>query len=255
MINLQIIDLSLPLENFASEPYPPQIVYYDHKAGARRLANLAGVEPTDFPEAMALASESVTASTHSGTHIDAPWHYGPLCEGKPSLTVDNIPLEWCYGPAVILDMRWKEPGSEITIPDMEEALKKISYTLNESDIPLLQTGADKYWGTSKYLDMQSGLGLEGTEWLLDQGVRCIGIDAWGLDRPVKEMAKQAREGKDNSCLWPSHMYGRKREYLQIEKLANLDLIPMPHGFIICAFPVKITNASAGWCRAVALIQK
>lgn len=252
---IRVIDLSIPLENFSSEPYPPQVIYYDHRAGARRLALLAGVEPTDFPETMALASETVTASTHSGTHIDAPWHYGPTCEGKPARTVDTIPLEWCYGPGVILDLRWKEAGSEIMVSDLQKVLQSIDYRLKEGDIPLLQTGADKHWGTSRYLAMQSGLGLKGTEWLLEQGVRCIGIDAWGLDRPVKKMVEQAREEKDNSCLWPSHMYGRKREYLQIEKLANLDRVPRPHGFIVSAFPVKIASASAGWCRAVAIINE
>ncbi|MGB9879488.1 MAG: cyclase family protein [Anaerolineae bacterium] len=249
---MKIIDLSLPHENFASEPYPPEIVYFDHSAGSRRLAKLAGVEPSDFPDSLGLASERVTASTHSGTHVDAPWHYGPICEGMASRTIDRIPLEWCYGPGVILDMRYKEPGSEITIEDLEKALEKISYTLKPGDIVLLQTGADKYWGTSRYVDMQSGLGVEGTAWLLERGIRCIGIDAWGLDRPVSRMGQAYKSG-DKSALWPSHMYGRKREYLQIEKLANLDLVPHPIGFTVCAFPIKIANGSAGWCRAVAII--
>ncbi|MGB9867659.1 MAG: cyclase family protein [Bacillota bacterium] len=249
---MKIIDLSLPHENFASEPYPPEIVYFDHAAGARRIAKLAKVEPADFPDSLGLASERVTSSTHSGTHVDAPWHYGPMCEGKPSRTIDKIPLEWCYGPGVILDMRHKEPGSEITVQDLRQALEKIGYTLKPGDIVLLQTGADKYWGTSKYVDMQSGLGVEGTAWLLDQGIRCIGIDAWGLDRPVSKMGESYRSG-DKYALWPSHMYGRKREYLQIEKLANLDQVPRPFGFIVSAFPIKIANGSAGWCRAVAIV--
>jgi kynurenine formamidase len=82
--------------------------------------------------------------THSGTHVDSPWHYGPLCEGKPSQTIDQIPLEWCYGPGVVLDMRHKEPGSEITVDDLKIALEKIQYTLKPLDIVMLQTGADKY---------------------------------------------------------------------------------------------------------------
>ena len=250
---VKIIDLSLPLENFASEPYPPQISYYDHKSGARRLAKLAGVEPSDFPDGMGLASESVTATTHSGTHVDSPWHYGPMAEGRQSRTIDTIPLEWCYGNGVVLDMRSKAPGSEINVKDIKDALEKIDYILKEGDIVLLQTGADRYWGSNKYLEMYPGLGLEGTAWILEKGVKCIGIDAWGLDIPVKKMAESINKGEDKSMLWAAHFYGRSKEYLQIEKMANLDQIRKPFGFTVCAFPVKITGASGGWCRAVAIV--
>lgn len=254
-MSVRIIDLSLPLENFASEPYPPRIIHHDHAAGARRLSKLAGVDPADFPDSLGLASELVEATTHSGTHVDAPWHYGPTSEGKPSLTIDRVPLEWCYGSGVVIDVRHKTPGSEITATDLKISLEKISYNLKKGDIPLIQTGADKYWGTSRYLDMQPGLGEEGTAWLLDQGVKCIGIDAWGLDRSVKQMAEDIKSGGDKSLLWAAHMYGRKREYLQIEKLANLDMIPVPYGFTLSALPVKVANASGGWCRAVAIVNQ
>ena len=54
-------------------------------------------------------------------------------------------------------------------------------------------------------------------------------------------------------LWPAHFYGRRREYAQIEKLAGLDRLPAPTGFTFAAFPVKISRASGGWCRAVAIV--
>ncbi len=254
-MSIRIIDMSLPLENYASEPFPPEIMYIDHQSGARRLAKLAGVEPTDFPDHMGLASERVTATTHSGTHVDAPWHYGPVSGGKKASSVDQIPLEWCYGNGVILDMRCKEAGSEITVKDLKQSLNKIDYILKEKDIVLLQTGADKHWGTTGYTNMHSGLGYDGTRWLLESGIRCIGIDAWGLDIPVKNMAEKVNSTGDKRGLWAAHFYGREKEYLQIEKLANLDKIPTPYGFTVCAFPTKIANASAGWCRAVAIVNE
>jgi kynurenine formamidase len=249
----KVIDLSLPLENYASEPFPPKITYYDHAAGARRLSTLAGVDPTDFPDSLGLATEVIETTTHSGTHVDAPWHYGPTSEGKTALTIDQIPLEWCYGSGVVIDVRHKQPGTEITVLDLKTALENISYTLKEGDIPLIHTGVDQYWGTVRYLNMQPGLGEEGTAWLLDQGVKMIGIDAWGLDRSVKAMAEDIKQGGNKNLLWSAHMLGRKRAYLQIEKLANLDKIPVPYGFTVSAFPVKIANASGGWCRAVAIV--
>jgi kynurenine formamidase len=53
-------------------------------------------------------------------------------------------------------------------------------------------------------------------------------------------------------LWPAHFVGRKREYCQIERLANLGALPAPTGFTVHALPVRITGAGAGWTRAVAL---
>lgn len=252
----RFIDLSVAHQNGATEPFPPKIEHSDHSTGAHRLAKLAGIEATDFPDCMALATDIISGSGHSGTHVDAPFHYGPLCEGKPARTIDQIPLDWCYGPGVVLDMRHKEPGAEITVADMAEVLKKINYALKPGDIVLIHTGCDKYWGTDTktYLEMQSGLGVSGLEWLLDQGIRCIGIDAWTLDRPVNSMVEAYKATGDKSQLWPTHMHGRKREYLQIEKMANLDQLPKPHGFIVSALPVKFEGCTAGWCRAVAIIE-
>ena len=99
----------------------------------------------------------------------------------------------------------------------------------------------------------NGPSWEATAWILDQGIRCIGIDAWGLDRPAAKMGESYRAG-DRHALWPSHLYGRKKEYLQIEKLANLDRLPAPVGFTVCAFPCKFEGCSAGWTRAVAIVE-
>ncbi len=252
---VKLIDLSVLHQNGATEPFGPKIEHSDHLAGASRLAKMAGIEATDFPDTMALATDFISGSAHAGTHVDAPFHYGTTSEGKPAKTVDQVPLEWCYGPGVVLDMRHKQAGDEITVADLQQALAKISYTLQPGDIVLLHTGCDKYWGTDTqtYLAMQSGLGIDGLDWLLDQGIRCIGIDAWTLDRPVNAMVDAFKQKGDKTELWPTHMHGRKREYLQIEKLANLDSIPSPYGFIVSALPVKFAGCTAGWCRAVAIL--
>ncbi len=250
---MRIVDLSTPHQNGGSEPYPPVIEYMDHRDGARRLGQLAGIPPEDFPGGIALATEKITASAHSGTHVDAPWHYGPEVAGKKARTIDEIPLDWCYGPGVRLDFRNMEAGSSISGDDVRRALDLIDHKLSPGEIVLIQTGADAYWMTEQYLPAQSGLSLEATAYILDQGVRCIGIDGWGLDRPVAKMAEAHRRGEPNA-LWPAHFHGRKQEYIQIEKLANLDAVPET-GFVVAAFPVKILGASAGWCRAVALIDE
>ena len=58
---------------------------------------------------------------------------------------------------------------------------------------------------------------------------------------------------DGRVIWPAHFAGITKEYCQIEKLANLDQLPQPHGFYVSCLPVKIAHASAAWCRAIALV--
>ena len=253
----RFIDLSVSHQNGATEPFPPKIKHSDHVIGASRLGKMAGLAASDFPDSMALATDFISGSAHSGTHVDAPFHYGPLCEGKPAKSIDQIPLEWCFGPGVLLDMRHLAPGTEITVQELQKALAKINYTLKPGDIVLLHTGCDKYWGTdtATYLAKQSGLGVAGLDWLLDQGIRCIGIDAWTLDRPVNTMVESYRRSGDKRELWASHMHGRKREYLQIEKLAHLEELPKPYGFLVTALPVKFAGCTAGWCRAAAIFEE
>jgi kynurenine formamidase len=253
---LRLIDLSVPLEHdAASEPMPAQIHYLRHdKEGLEQMQQLLGVRPEDlvWSGGLGWAVEAVQAITHTGTHVDAPYHYGPQSEGKPARTIDQVPLEWCFAPGVVLDVRHKAAGEEITVADLQAALERISYTLSPLDIVLLQTGADRRLGSAEYF-AQPGLGREGVLWLVEQGVRVIGIDAYTLDRPFAAMVADYRRTGDGRYIWPAHFAGITREYCQIEKLANLDRIPRPHGFYVSCLPVKIHGASAGWCRAVALV--
>lgn len=253
---MQIIDLSVPLEHLAaSEPMPAEIHYVSHEAeGREQIQKFLGVRADDlvYSQGLGWAVEEIRAITHTGTHVDAPYHYAPTSEGRPARTIDEVPLEWCLAPGVVLDMRHKAPGDFITVDDLKAALARIEYSLRPLDILLLQTGADKRMGSSDYF-AQPGLGREGTLWLVEQGVKVIGIDAYTLDRPFTSMQADYQRTGDGRYIWPAHFAGITREYCQIEKLANLDALPRPHGFHVSCLPVKIHRASAAWCRAVALV--
>jgi kynurenine formamidase len=257
MLNkLRLIDLSVPLEHLAaSEPMPAQIHYVRHEEeGLEQMRRFFGITPEDlvYSDGKGWAIEEIHAITHTGTHVDAPYHYGPVSEGRPARTIDQVPLEWCFAPGVVLDFRKKPAGTTITVEDLEAALAQIEYQLQPLDIVLLHTGADKRLGSPDYFG-QPGLGRDGVLWLTEQGVRVIGIDAYTLDRPFTNMVEDYRRTGDGRHIWPDHFAGITREYCQIEKLANLDQIPRPHGFYVSCLPVKIAGASAGWCRAVALV--
>ncbi|MHA1266949.1 MAG: cyclase family protein [Candidatus Helarchaeota archaeon] len=248
----KIINLSVPIQHKAkSEPKPASIRYESHKAGVK-MAEPAGVTIEDFPDGIGLASEELTLITHVGTHLDAPYHFGPLVEGKPAKTIDQIPLDWCIGNGVVLDLSHKEDRARITKKDIEAAIEKINYQIQPWDIVLIRTDRDKLWGKYQYPWVHPGMTREATLFLIDKGVKIIGTDAYGFDRPFPDMFKEVKE--DKSSLWPAHFTGRDKEYLHIEKLANLDQLPN-HGFIFIAFPILIEKASAGWVRAVALVPK
>lgn len=249
---MQFIDLSVPIEEGPSELTAPAIDRQDHKVGSLVMQAIFNCTEDDLPQGLGWANENITLMTHSGTHLDAPYHYSPTSEGKPARTIDHIPLEWCFSDAVVLDMRHKPDGARIEVSDVENAIKKIGYSIKPLDIALIMTGADKFWGTPEYRNKGCGMGKEATLWLIDQGVKIMGTDAWGFDRPFAQMAEDFLKTSDTSLLWEAHFAGIEREYCHIEKLANLDLLPT-HGFKVACFPVRITGASAGWTRAVAIM--
>ena len=250
----KFIDLSIPLANFALEdPIPPSIMYYNHKDWARMQARNYGLRPKDFPDGIGLAREVVTANTHCATHMDAPFHYGPTCDGKPAKKIDQIPLDWCFGNGVRLDFTKQPRGVEITPDDLVQELDRIEYKLEPFDIVLIWTGAAKRSDPVEYWERHPGLSSDATEWLIECGIKTMGIDAFGWDNPFSRMVEDFRSGNLKK-LWPSHFLGRKREYCQIEKLANLEQIPYPMGFEVAVFPILIERASAAWCRAVAILE-
>ncbi|MDY6793837.1 MAG: cyclase family protein [Actinomycetota bacterium] len=254
----RFIDLSISIEDGLPSDPPamiPKILYMEHEAGAQSMAEFfPGMEPSeDLPGGLGWAVEILTLSTHSGTHLDAPWHYHPTMDGgKPALTIEDVPLEWCMGPGVVLDFRHFPDGYRVMPADVEDTLKKMDYELKEGDIVLVMTGADKYWGKLEYLSKGCGMSRKATLWILEHGVKVTGTDAWSWDRPFSFIIQDYQETGDASLIWEGHFASIERGYCHIEKLTNLDQLP-PHGFTLFCFPVKIKGASAGWIRAVAMV--
>lgn len=253
MARYRFVDLSVSLRNGAQEPDPPQIEYIDHAQGARRYAALWDIPATAFEDGKFAAVERVSALTHNGTHVDAPWHYGDMSEGARARTIDELPLEWFFNDGVVLDMRHKRPGDAIEAGDLQAELHRIGYRLKSLDIVLIHTGTARFFNEPGNWNMNPGMTRASTLWLIDQGIRVMGIDAWGWDRPFDRMIAEAQAGA--RTLWEAHYAGKQREYCQIEKLCNLEAIPCPFGFKVAVFPVKIAGASAGWARPVAIIDE
>ncbi|MGP8152922.1 MAG: cyclase family protein [Smithella sp.] len=245
-------DLSIPTEDNVSEPQPVKVEHKTHDSSLPVIELIFGAKKENMADCLGWADDAVSLFAHSGTHVDAPWHYSPLSENKKARTIDEMPLDWFFHDGVVLDFRHKHQGAGISIDDLRAALAKIKYTLKPWDIVLVQTGADKLWGKPEYFSAGCGMMEASTLWLIDQGCRVMGIDAWGWDRPFNAIKEEFVQTHDKSILWTAHKAGIKREYCHIEKLANLDALPKPFGFKVACFPVKLTGGSAGWTRVVAI---
>ena len=193
--------------------------------------------------------------THTGTHLDAPWHYHPtMSGGERAITIDEVPLDWCYGDGVMLDFSDKDDGYLITPMDVENKLTEIGYTLKPGDIVLIQSGADPYCNSEEYMVRGCGMGRASTNYLTERGVHVVGTDAWSWDRPLPLVAEEFKKNHDKSVIWEGHFAGIDRGYCHIEKLTNLDKLP-PFGFKVACFPIKIEGGSAGWVRPVAILEE
>jgi kynurenine formamidase len=254
---VKMVDLGIAIEDQThSDPpsMPTLIDYWDHAKGAEHMKSFfPGTTAADLPKGLGWAIEYIQLTTHSGTHLDAPWHYHPtMNNGEPARTIDQTPLEWCFSDGVVLNFSDKPDGYRVTARDVGEALRDIDYKLKPLDIVLVRSGAAPYWGGTEYLMRGCGMGREATLWLLERGVKIVGTDAWSWDRPLSYIAQEYTKTKDATLIWEGHFAGIEKEYYHMEKMTNLDKLP-PHGFKIVCFPIKIKAAGAGWVRPVALI--
>jgi kynurenine formamidase len=249
----------VPLENTvpADPPlYRPKITYVDHQASVPQLLSIfPGLTRQELPDGEGWAIETVELITHNGTHLDAPYHYHPtMNRGERAWTIDEVPLEWCLQSAVKLDFRHFADGYVVTAKDVETELKRIGHTLSPLEIVVVNTSAGATYGRPDFVNSGCGMGYEATMYLLERGVRLTGIDGWSWDAPFVYTAKKFAETGDASLIWEGHKAGRHIGYCHIEKLHNLELLPSS-GFVVSCFPVKIERASAGWTRAVAIIEE
>jgi kynurenine formamidase len=248
---MRLVDLSAPI---ASDPpevpdlLRTEVAYSDHAAGAEAIRGLLGVEPELLRDREGWAVETFTRlGTHSTTHVDAPWHYNSRIGGAPARTIDELPLEWFFAPGVIVDATDREDGDALGAGDVRERLPR---TLAELDIVLVRTGRDAFYGEPDYIARGPGVTAEATRWLYEQGVRVMGIDAWGWDAPLHLQAEEAKAAGEPGIFWAAHQ--ADLDYSQIERLVNLGELPA-EGFTVACFPLRLVGGSAAPSRVVAIV--
>lgn len=260
----RLIDITRPLENVDKASFPPKLLpllriiapriqYIDHAQGAAIMQALFKCQPTDLPAQEGWAEEDLTISSHLGTHVDAPWHYGSTCEGARARTIDEIELQELYADGVVLDMTDKRgTGQAITVNDIKAALQRIGYQIKNGDAVLIRTDHDKYALNDELRYNYPGMTRESTLFLAEQGAKIGGTDATGWDRPFHVMIAAFEKTRDKSEIWDAHYACRDRELIVVQQLANLDKLP-PHGFKVGFFPLHLKKCSAAPARVVAFL--
>ncbi len=252
---MKIIDLSKPIQFNSGDPsfMKVRIRHKPHRK-SRSLLRLLGLPFHLFPEGFTGWSDDtiVKMGVHSTTHIDAPWHYSPVCGRKPAKTIDQVPLDWCFGDGIVLDMKHKPDCEAITSGDIRRFLTEHDLHLQPGMIVLIKTGQVQYMGTGDFFRKGTRMNAEATRWLIHQGIKILGIDQWGWDLPLPHLIRRAKENNNSELFWEAHLVGIDREFCHMEQLTNLDALPVT-GFRVAVFPLKIVGASAEPARVVAIV--
>ena len=174
-------------------------------------------------------------------------------KGQRALTIDEVPLDWCFNPGVKFDFQHFDDAYVVIASDVEAELQRIGHDLQPLDIVVVNTSAGARYGANYFLSSGCGMGRETTLYLLDRGVRVTGTDAWSWDAPFVHTAKRYGETGDASILWEGHRASIEIGHYHIEKLAHLDQL-LDSGCTIACFPWKIKGASAGFTLAVVIFE-
>ncbi|WP_428225288.1 cyclase family protein [Flavobacterium sp.] len=252
---MRIIDLSKTIFENPNDPFFMKVKINQkiHKK-AKWIIRLFGLPFKLFPnEFQGWADDQIKRlGVHASTHLDAPYHYGPISEGKKAKTIDEVPLEWCYGEGVVIDMSYKADFEPISAQDIEIFLEKHAIVIKPMMIVLIKTGRDKYIYDKDYYKKGTGMTADATLYLINKGVKVMGIDQWGWDLPLPYQIEQAKKTNNKNLFWEAHLVGVNHEYCHMEQLVNLDALPYT-GFKVACFPLKIKGGSAGPARVVAFL--
>lgn len=257
----QTIDLLTNPENeVLSDPlaFAPRIQCVAHEKNFEQIAQFfPGLKRESLPEAEGWEVEVVQLSAHCGAYPDAPNRVGStmdvaLGESRSAMAIHDVPREWCFHPGVKLDFRHFRDGYVVTASDVEAELNRIHYEIKPLDIVVVNTRAGSRYGFHDYATAGCCMSYEATTYLLERGVRLTGTDAWNWDAPLEQIERKYLEANSPSLLREGYKAGRDIGYCRIEKMRNLASLPA-HGFFISCFPHKVHGASAGWTRAVAIL--
>lgn len=174
-------------------------------------------------------AEVIFMSTHTGTHMDAPYHFDPT-----GIKIDEVPAERFVADAILLDIG-KKAKEYVTSDD----IKRSGADINKGSVVIIRTGWEKHLPDDDYLSSNPGISKDAAEYLAAKQVNMVGIDTANVDHP-----------SDGS--FTVHKVLLPKGILIVENLCNLGEIRQPR-FKLVVLPLKIRGASGSPVRAIAII--
>lgn len=213
---MEPIDLTLEISNklpsFPGSPSPKFISWADKKSDGYNL-------------------ELIFFSSHSGTHLDAPYHFV-----ENGLRIDKIPLNKLITNALVCRVK-KGPNEQITRKDIVD-FEVRNGTISPNLAVVFETGWSKNITKKNYFTRNPGLSAAAAKYLLEKKVTLVGIDSPSIDM-----------GKDSK--FSVHHILLKHGVLILENLCNLGKIPNSY-FKLIVLPLKLKGATGSPVRAVAI---
>ena len=215
---MKIIDLTLTVSDkiptFPGSPQPNFIPWENIKEDGYNL-------------------EVLFLSSHTGTHMDAPYHF--LEKGTK---IHEISLEKLVSEAVLIQCK-KKSGESVTKTDIQKFEKKHEKIDGFSSVIFL-TGWQKNLQKKYYFTKNPGLSVSAAKYLASKKISLVGIDSPSIDL-----------GKD--AKFSVHQIFAKKGILIVENLANLDKIKSSK-FHLVVLPLKLKNATGSPVRAIAFVE-
>jgi arylformamidase len=205
------------------------------KAGRKFALEMVGAETVN-PNVVRLEGQwyimhNISMVSHIGTHIEAPYH---LFKSKADLA--GLPLEQLMGEAVLLDLRRCPRKSAITLQHVQDASARVG-GIRPGDIVFCNLGSAAFYGTEEY-GTTPYFSPEAIQWLVDRGMKLMGVDASGVEVP----------GSENHV---NHSALFTKGIPLIENLANLNQLSRPR-FLVYAFPIAVSGLEAFPLRVIAV---
>ena len=214
---MKIIDLTLTVSDkiptFPGSPQPNFIPWENIKEDGYNL-------------------EVLFLSSHTGTHMDAPYHF--LEKGAK---IHEISLEKLVSEAALIQCR-KSNNQSITKADIQKFEKKHGKIENFSSV-IFYTGWQKNLQKKYYFTKNPGLSVSAAKYLATKKISLVGIDSPSIDL-----------GKDSK--FSVHQIFAKKGMLIVENLANLNKIKLPT-FHLVILPLKLKNATGSPVRVIAFV--
>ncbi|MXV63012.1 cyclase family protein [Natronorubrum sp. JWXQ-INN-674] len=237
----EIIDISTEIyEGMPVYPGHQRTAIYDMKTH-EETKDRYGEDP------LTTATLGVIFSDHGPTHTDAMNH---IDSTDGSQSIEEMPLHMFYTDAVCVDVSDYIRSSEdyLSAEQLQDQLEEDGLEVNTGETVLLYTGHwNRNWDTYEWLYDYGGLTREATQWLADQGVVNIGVDAPSIDSSV-EMTRR-KNGEDDD--YPAHRVCKEERVTNTENLTNLDKVAGER-FLYVGIPLPIRDGTGSPVRAVAI---